>query len=477
MPTFEIEKDGKTFEIDAPTQAAALAGLSRLSAPAPRPSAAARFGSELYNKSPIPAVVGAVQGAANVVAHPLDTYFGLAPIANTVKDLAKAQWDEAVKAAQKTKEAVNGGGVLSASEAMGHGLAAILPILGPAAANVGEHGAAGDVAGMAGGATGLLAPFAAKAAVDVRNAPNPGKADIMRREAEQTVSQRVLAPGNPRYKGTADKIAPEVLSRKLQGGRVELQQIADEGMADAADRIDAAIQSRPAASNVVFIKPIVADLTRRIDDLAVAGKVIPTAAGRATQLTALRDYLAKQGNSMPFADLKRVRDEFYGAADAAKGYQQSGNQSIADTGWAAREAGSAIRSHLAKNRPELVGPNADYTFFKRLGDVLDPTVGRPKNVSASPTGVTGGNSTAGAIVGAAVAAGSHIPGLQGASALIASRLLPALIEARNSPAWQLASAQKKSAIADAIEAGQIGKAKSMLMSIAKSAPRDRTEPE
>jgi len=174
------------------------------------PSAAMRAASQFYEKSPLAAGVGLLKGAANVVQHPLDTYFGLAPVADTVKGLAKAQWDQAVTAAQKAKlaaAAARGGNVreaaLSATEALGHGLAAALPVLGPAAADVGEHGARGDIAGMAGGAAGLLVPFGVKYGLERRAVANPAKADLIRREAEQQVSQRVLAPGNPRYRGVS----------------------------------------------------------------------------------------------------------------------------------------------------------------------------------------------------------------------------------------------------------------------------------
>ncbi len=398
-----------------------------------QPSAAMRFASELYNKSPIPAAIGLVKGATNAALHPLDTFFGLKPAAETVVGLAKAQWDEAVKAAQKAKEATQGGGALSATEAFGHGLAAVLPILGPAAADVGEHFAKGDTAGGFGGGMALLAPFAAKYGLELKGAANPQKADLLRREAEQQVSERVLGPANPRYKSTAQTLAPEVLQRGMQGSRLELQQLADEGMAKAADQIDTAVSAMP-QPNVIDVKSIANDLQQRIDSFKVNGSVIPTAAERVKHLEQLKSYLQKNvGDTASFDDVKRIRDEFYQAADAAKGYQQSGNQSIADAGWAAREAGSAIRSALAKDRPELVAPNADYTFFKRLGDVLDPAIGRPKTVIAAPTGVTGGLSTAGAIIGQAAAS---TPGMKAVSALVMSRILPALKEAQISPAWR-----------------------------------------
>src|SRR3989442_1186018 len=76
-------------------------------------NALVRGAEQFYEKSPLKAGVELAKGAANVVAHPLDTYFGLVPIADTVKGLAKAQWDQAVQAAQKAKEAAKGGGMLS----------------------------------------------------------------------------------------------------------------------------------------------------------------------------------------------------------------------------------------------------------------------------------------------------------------------------------------------------------------------------
>jgi hypothetical protein len=438
-------------------------------APAPEPvmpSALSRFGSELYAKSPIPAAVGAITGAAHVMSAPRDTYFGLAPLADTAKGLLKAQWDQAVQAAAKAKEAAHGGGALSASEAFGHGLAAILPILGPAAADVGEHFARGDIAGGAGGTTALLAPFAVKAAMEATHAPNLRKADLLRRDAEQTVSQRVLAPGNPRYKGTAEQIAPEVLTRNLQGSRLELQQLADEGMDAAGTAIDAAIPQNWTVST----GPVIGRLQQRIAELSPNGTPVPTAAARVKALIALRDDLKARPRTMPYETLKGIRDEFYRAADEAKGYSGP-DVTLPDRAWAAREAGSAIRAHVAAQNPQLAAAHADFTFFKRLGDVLDPTLGRPKHVSASPTGVTGGNSTAGAIIGHAAAAGSKIPGLQGAAALVASRLLPALLEAKNSPAWQLATAARKMSLAAAIEAGNMSKATTILLTMSQAAPR------
>jgi hypothetical protein len=444
------------------------------------PSAAMRAASEFYEKSPLAAVVGVAKGVRKVWDHPLDTYFGAVPIAETVKDLAKAQWDQAVTAAQKAKAAAvaaRGGqtteAALSATEALGHGLAAVLPILGPAAADVGAHGARGDLAGMAGGAAGLLVPFAAKYGLEQRAAANPARADLLTREAEQQVAERVLAPGNPRYRGTAAALAPEILDRKLQGSRLELQQMADEGMDAAGQQIDAAINASGGRQAPIPTQPILDAMTKRIDDLSVThpatGEVtpIPTAVGRVENLTKLRDYIQAQGPDIAFDQLQKIRDDFYAEAAKKGGYERAGNVQLADTAWAAREGGSAIREALAQAMPETTPHYAEYAFWKNLDTVLDPALGRPK------AGVTGRLSIPGAIVGAAV---SKAPGLSATGALVVSKLYGAIRDAQASPAWQLASASKKMAIARAIQNGDLSIAKGMLLKLAETAPRGLTAP-
>ena len=340
---------------------------------------------------------------------------------------------------------------------------------------VGEQGARGDVAGMAGGAVGLLGPFAVKYGLELKHAPDPQAADLLRRSAEQQVSERVLAPGNVRYKGTAQQVAPEMLSREMQGTRLELQQLADEGMTKAADAIDAVIAKQgPPAQHLMDVKPISQALQDRIDEFTVNGETIPTATGKVQQLTKIKDFLdTKVGNTATFADLKRMRDDFYRAAAEAKGYQFQSDTGMADLGWAAREAGSAIREAFAQAHPDLVGPNADYTFYRRLGDVLDPALGRPKAVNAVTSGATGGLATAGAVIGQAA---SSVPGVRALSALATANLLPKIKAALNSPEYQLASAAKKMRLADAIERGDVGAITSVLSTISPYAPREQETP-
>jgi hypothetical protein len=102
----------------------------------PEGSAASRF---LSNAGAMLNPVTMVQGLGQAIAHPIDT--GTA--------LVKAQGAQFGKAADEFRQG-------RYSEAVGHTMAGALPLIGPAAANVGEQIGAGDVAGGLGAATGLV---------------------------------------------------------------------------------------------------------------------------------------------------------------------------------------------------------------------------------------------------------------------------------------------------------------------------------
>jgi hypothetical protein len=165
--TFEITApNGKTLEITGdrmPTEAElheifAKAGVdTKAGGPAPpEGSALGRFASNLGEKlNPVAAVKGVVQA----VTHPVDTY-------HAAVDASAQQFGKAREAYQQGRY----------SEAVGHGVAGALPVIGPAAADVGEQIGRGDVAGGLGGATGLLAPFAAGPAVSAARGALPARA-------------------------------------------------------------------------------------------------------------------------------------------------------------------------------------------------------------------------------------------------------------------------------------------------------------
>lgn len=428
-----------------------------------QPSAASRFFSnagEMLNP------VTAAKGIYQAVRHPLDT-------AGAIYDMQAEQFGKASGAFQQGRY----------SEMLGHGMAGVLPLVGPAAASAGEQIASGDVAGGMGRSAGLLAPAVGMGVAKgvVKRQARKGAPAVLEREAAQQVSQRVLAPGNVAFKGKAEAIAPEVLRRGMKGGREELAQAADEGMAEAGSRIDDAINAAGGPSAGVIVNPIVAQLERKINSMLINGEPIQGTEGRIAGLRARIAQLERTAQTQPastvrppaapirvtsFDDLRKFRDEQYRLADEAKAYRRMGNPQLSDEGFAAAESGSAVRSQFATQSPELAAANADYAFFKTLGDVLDPAQGRPK-VTAPSQGITGGATTSGAVAG-------HLIGPK--AAFVMSVVRPWIQRVRTEPAWQLADAHTKMRLAEAIRNGDVPTAQKLMVRISEGGVASATSP-
>lgn len=403
------------------------------------------------------------QGLYQTVRHPIDTATGL----------VEASADQA----RKAKSAFDEGRYI---EAAGHGLA-VTPLIGPPAAHIAERMVeTGDVATGLGETAGLVAPFAASAAIRGRVAQRARRGDPARleREAAEQVSQRVLAPGNVRFKGKAEAVAPEVLKRGLKGGREELAQAAEEGMEAAGRQIDDAIAAAGGRQAGVIIDPIVESLRRKVDSLTFEnGEPFKGAEARVAGLKARIDQLERAARVAPQPqglvpagaptpkplralsadDLLRFRDEQYRIANEARAYERMGNPAMNAEGFASREAGSAVRQEFARLSPDMAAANADYTFFKTLGDILDPAQGRPK-VTAPSAGITGGAATSGAVAGAMVGP---------KAAFVLSVVRPWIQQVRSTPAWQLADAQSKMRLAAAIRAGDVPTAQRLMARISE----------
>ena len=400
------------------------------------------------------------KGAYQAVTHPLDT----------ATALLQAQGDQFSKAGDAFREG-------RYVEAAGHGAAGVVPLVGPAAAGAAEQMVEGDVMGGLGTMGGLLVPFGASAAVrgNVARQARRGVPATLERAAAQQVSQRVLAPGNVAFRGRAESIAPEILRRGMKGGREELAQAADDGAAMAGQSIDDAIAAGGGPQAGVVIDPIIGRIQRKIDDLSIKGRPIPGAEDRVAGLRARIEYLQQNAvtprqrpglvphgtppptsmSAMSFDDLRKFRDEQYRLASEAKAYQRAGNPKMSDEGFAAAESGSAVRQEFAGLSPDLAAANADYTFFKTLGDVLDPAQGRPK-VTAPSQGITGGSATTGAVVGNMVS-----PKV----AFVLGVVRPWIQKMRSEPAWQLADAHSKMRLAEAIRNGDVPTAQKLMVRI------------
>lgn len=443
--------------------------------PAPlKGSAMARALSGIWNTLPSPRAVyqslpiPKALGGGGVVEGPL----------NAVAGIANAQAEEVRKAFDAR----------TLPERIGHGVASVVPILGPMSANVGEHVAqTGDVAGGVGGAVGLAGPVAAIGAMraNVAAKRRAGVPALLEREAQQQVADRVLAPGNVKFRGRAQEAAQGILDRGLSGGRDALREAADAGMQQSGGQIDAAIERAGGPASGVYIDPIVTQLRQAIDDISIGGEPIAGAEGKFAELQSRLQQIERKAKVQPvgrtpvqgrppepvramsFEELRRIRDEQYAQADRAEAYRRSGNPQLSDQGFAAAQTGSAIRQEFGRLAPDLAQANADYAFFKTLGDVLDPAQGRPKQ-TAPTSGVTGGKRTVGAV------AGNIMGGPFGSFVL--GTVLPWIEEYKSRPEWQLADAQSKMRLAAAIRAGNIGRTRGLMAKISAVSPRQTTSP-
>lgn len=401
-----------------------------------------------------------VRGLAQAVANPIDTVTGL----------VRAQGEQFGKA----RDAFGQGRL---SEAVGHGAAGMLPVLGPMAADIGEQAGRGDVAGAAGALTGVLAPMAAAR-------PVAAAAQRAARPLQQTAQRQVvqaLGPTKERFKAIAERRAPEVLRRGLGGSRESLQaqaatraraagQQIDELLTREGGRtlnpqavIDALEQAKAEFQDVrrvSFAEAAKSGLRRSPGARVVNGMVeIPVVfePRAVAQLTDLQRILRELGPEARVDQIVGVRRAWDKVVSQAGGFQhrRAGGigQPLADTSEAAakRTATTAIRKLLDDEMPDLAAINKEFAFWKDLDDVLRQTIQRTQ---AQGPGLLGRvREGAGQVAGAVVGGAAGGPLGAGAGAIITGQLAKAAHAAFTSPRWRLVSARTKAQLAEALASG------------------------
>jgi hypothetical protein len=316
-------------------------------APQPEGSAVGRFASgvgEMLN--PVTLVKGLYQAGR----HPIQT-------AGALYDAQAAQFG-------KAGEALSQGHY---SEAIGHGAAGILPVIGPIAAEAGEQIARGDVAGGLGKGVGLLAPLGVKPAAQAVKSVIPSSVKATAAASLETGAARrvadVMAPkvgaNKQRFGRMADKVAPKIaedlaadgapwtreglhsqVGGKLEGAESGLDAAADARNPGAAHPtkplIDALLQKRAQlTAEPIQGSKLVPEYVGTNKRTGAAGDSQASAAGpAATRRDGTRGALAQLGENPPEAELTRV---YY--RDAKKsGYDGSLDEFRADFGARLKDA-------------------------------------------------------------------------------------------------------------------------------------------
>lgn len=434
------------------------------------------------------------EGVYNTVRHPIDTASAV------VGQMAQ----EGRTAAQALREGDYG-------RALGHGMAAAVPLVGPIAAQAGEQIADGDIAGGLGKAAGILAPFGA--AATVRGAARVGQAVTPTRLAEgaanwldKSAVKRVvdvMAPkvgaNKTRFGGMAEEAAPELLKRGEAGAwsREGLQDTVQTGLSKSVDALDAASDARM-TGRAFPTQPLIDDLLKKrraltsesvegskptrvestrtsalVDEYGkpiqlteqraqpIGSDVVPGPnAARVAQIDQAIAEIKELGSIARYESLRRIRQAYDGPAKAKYNPSTTADFLKAQGGASgAADVTGVLREHLAKFDPETATANAEYALYKRANDVLDataeiervrPRVGR--QIMARLTGATVGGQAAGAVG----AAGGFVLG-------------PVLDSVMSTGATtKLQTAQTFAKLADAIRKGDMGRVNSLSAALQSS---------
>lgn len=394
-------------------------------------SAAGRF---LSNAAEQLNPIALAKGLVSAAAHPIDT----------LENIGAA----AAEQARKAKDSYQQGDYWGAG---GHAAAALLPVLGPAAANAGEQIASGDIAGGLGKSAGLVLPAATPAAVRgvsaaLKAAPESAAAALEGGAAARVAD--VMAPkvgaNKVRFGNAAEKVAPAIakdiaaegapLTREglhsMVGGKLQEAEQALDAAADARlsartfptkPIVDALLEKRRALTSEAVeasqYPPKVSNLTAKGEETVLSqkqatpiGKDVVPAPNKAR--VAAIDQAIKEiqalGPVARYEPLRRIRQAWDGPASVK--YSPSVTADfLKNQGYAngAADVTGTLREALAKFDPETAKANADYALYRKANDVLEataevertrPRVGR--QIIARMTGTILGEQ-AGGVAGAA----------------------------------------------------------------------------
>lgn len=209
---------------------------------------------------------------------------------------------------------------------------------------------------------------------------------------------KALAPTTKTNKFTAQKIAPEMMRRGVSGSLESIKNQAGAALEDIGPQIDEAIHDPVRAhlykaipqAKQLAIQPVLDALESYKQEGIVDGvKVDPNLVNKATQLQRI---VSQFGPDISYESLNRVRRIWDKSVARAGGYQ---GKSLAEGSLvdAMREGANAIRSELAKDRPDIARLNSEYSFWAKVsqvtGDTIQRRAGQEGNVLPKIAGIGG----------------------------------------------------------------------------------------
>lgn len=418
---------------------------------APLGNPIARFGQGVA-KTLLPSTVPAdyIEGPKYSAQHPMDS-IGL--ILRSLWDAHVGQAGQAVEAGGRVLSAPTlRGKALAASETLGHGLATVLPAVGPAAANAGEQIGSGDIAGGLGAAAGILAPTVAKGSTRLTAPLREAAASKLHGSAVAGM-EKAINPTRIDTKVQTQRIVPQMLERRVKSGNLQkLEELAETKSAQAGVKVDEALTPH---------KGTTSDTMALVDELEKAKEpyVGKTTTGdkvindkqRVGAIQKLQDTLMEYGDDISVESMVQLRRNWDEIVNAGKGFT---TPKAGVKAGAARSGRTVLRNELAKAVPNLDKVNAEYSFWQTLEDVTHASnqrkTGQKGNLVSAVAGGAGAIAAEIAMPGAGAVKG-------GLAAALGAKLFSSLRRFIDSPGWQMWSAVNKERLADALMAKDTAK--------------------
>lgn len=338
----------------------------------PEGSAVGRF---LSNAGEVLNPLALAKGLYGAVRHPVDTV-------HTIVDAQAGQGQTALDMAHQGRY----------SEAIGHGIAAAVPLLGPAAAQAGEQIGSGDIAGGLGRTAGLLAPAAAPTALRAAARNLPARAATALETGANERIADVMSPkvgaNKVRFGNQAEKVAPAIAKDLANDGapmtREGLHGQVSGKLAEAEQALDAAASARN-PNQVVHTTPILRDLkakraeltaqTHSLGGMKAGQSVVPGPnAARVASIDQAIEEISSLGPVANYEALRRVRAAYDQPAKVKYSPSMTADYLKAQGGASgAADVTGVLRDHLAKMDPATAAANADYHIYRTANDVLEAT--------------------------------------------------------------------------------------------------------
>src|SRR3990167_1416413 len=263
---------------------------------------------------------------------------------------------------------------------------------------------------------------------------------------------KILNPTTKPLKRLTQKVAPEMAEKvgvitsteKLLGKASEKVSIMGEKIQESL------LDILPEQSTKIM--PILESLSKfqkkfMVDGISAEPKVTNAVNDIASSLI----DLTKQGDEISTQGLVRLNQIWSKTVAKASGFERFSDE-ISQAGLLAKkEATRIIREQLAKDLPDVAILNKEFTFWKRVEDIVRATVER-RTGQAVPL-----SERFGQVVGGVAGTGGGPTKI-----VIGAYLGKKIIQAIRSPLWKSIAAKTKDQIADLIAEGRLSQAESLL---------------